>query len=350
MILESSTGKRFYNMDINLIEERLWNTLYLTPKQFQNDIEQILHDAKQEESDRERVLKAQEMHTNVLIHLEDMFDTAFLEECKGMALREIERHRNYLAAKLVAESVPSNQAQVVEEQANILVTPEMPISESLLNDRQAQEDAEVNELIAGINTTGESSNIHHTLAQDAPESSIQQEQVQLPTESLSEPQGVSEDTTMLDGGHSEIDTGMSNGRVSPMLSSTGAPTAQSRNAFTNPSAQQNAQPIDVNNHIPEVPIDLVHSPASSEQDVQENHAHQEYELDSTRLEALRSNWVTLTERANVDQLEHINSKAVEAIWTRRTEWNRNEAAAAADQAIKEYVSSKDYTSNVSMMQ
>ncbi len=56
MILERSTGKKYWNTDITLIEERLWKNMYWTPKQFLRDIEQIVHDAK-EENDRERYIK-----------------------------------------------------------------------------------------------------------------------------------------------------------------------------------------------------------------------------------------------------------------------------------------------------
>lgn len=34
MILDVASGKKYYNMDLDVIEERLWNGFYLEPKQF----------------------------------------------------------------------------------------------------------------------------------------------------------------------------------------------------------------------------------------------------------------------------------------------------------------------------
>ena len=99
----------YYNMDLNLVEERLWTSLYLTPKQFQTDIEQIVQDVINDGSDRERILKAQEMHTHVLIHLEEVFDSTFSEECKAMALREVERHARHQARQAEKDLEKANE-------------------------------------------------------------------------------------------------------------------------------------------------------------------------------------------------------------------------------------------------
>ena len=44
MIQELATGKYYYNMDLDLIEERLWNGYYSEPKQFLKDLKMIVKD------------------------------------------------------------------------------------------------------------------------------------------------------------------------------------------------------------------------------------------------------------------------------------------------------------------
>lgn len=56
LIHEKATGKKFVNMDLELIEEKLWNSMYLSPRQFLHDIKAIIYDASIS-GDRERLLK-----------------------------------------------------------------------------------------------------------------------------------------------------------------------------------------------------------------------------------------------------------------------------------------------------
>ncbi|KAI0011856.1 hypothetical protein F4779DRAFT_615258 [Xylariaceae sp. FL0662B] len=68
---ETSTGKFFYNLDIQTIEERLANGYYTRPRAFLKDVQALEHDAKAI-GDRERFLKASELLANVEVDVSDV--------------------------------------------------------------------------------------------------------------------------------------------------------------------------------------------------------------------------------------------------------------------------------------
>lgn len=95
MILEVATGRRFHNMDLDLVEERLWNGYYSEPKQYLKDIELIYRDATTT-GDRERIIKASEMFANAQMGIEEMSTSDFIQECKATRQRDLERQELYL--------------------------------------------------------------------------------------------------------------------------------------------------------------------------------------------------------------------------------------------------------------
>ena len=104
MIKEISTGKYYYNMDLDIIEERLWNGYYSEPKQFLKDIKMIVKDSITS-GDRERILKANEMLTNAQFGIDDFCNPEFIKSCKEMRSRELEKQAKILKEhqKLEAE-------------------------------------------------------------------------------------------------------------------------------------------------------------------------------------------------------------------------------------------------------
>ncbi|KAH3679953.1 hypothetical protein WICMUC_000696 [Wickerhamomyces mucosus] len=95
MILENHTQRKYFNMDLDTVEEKLWNGFYLAPKEFLKDVEMIYKDAVTSQ-DRERLIKASEMYANVQVSIEEMSQPEFIEKCKGLKRRE--RKRNELKA------------------------------------------------------------------------------------------------------------------------------------------------------------------------------------------------------------------------------------------------------------
>ncbi|KAK6462515.1 hypothetical protein DFJ63DRAFT_319338 [Scheffersomyces coipomensis] len=95
MILELTTGRFFHNMDLDIIEERLWNGYYSEPKQFLKDIKMIVKDSITS-GDRERILKANEMLTNAQFGIDDFSTPDFVNACRDMRARELERQEKLL--------------------------------------------------------------------------------------------------------------------------------------------------------------------------------------------------------------------------------------------------------------
>ena len=87
-----TSNKRFFNIDLDIVNDRLWNGYYLTPDQFVNDIQCIVHDSKTS-SDRDRTNRAEEMLVNCQSHVSEVFDETLVLECQRMAEREFERHK-----------------------------------------------------------------------------------------------------------------------------------------------------------------------------------------------------------------------------------------------------------------
>lgn len=87
-IQDTHTSKTYYNLDIDVIEERLSNGFYCTPKQFLKDLEHIRYDADIS-GDKERKLKANEMLTNAEVFVADVeMDAGFLAQCEDMYRRQ----------------------------------------------------------------------------------------------------------------------------------------------------------------------------------------------------------------------------------------------------------------------
>lgn len=118
MILEVATGKKFFNMDLDIVEERLWNGFYSEPKQFLKDIELIYRDAATM-GDRERVIKASEMFANAQMGIEEISSPEFIQECKITRQRDILRQELFLKdekERILKEQELQNQRLQEEKQ------------------------------------------------------------------------------------------------------------------------------------------------------------------------------------------------------------------------------------------
>lgn len=90
MILEVSTEKKFYNMDLDIIEDRLWNGYYCEPSQFLKDIEMI-HADSVVMGDRDRMHKSSELLANTEVALDDINEPEFLQACRDLHIRSARR-------------------------------------------------------------------------------------------------------------------------------------------------------------------------------------------------------------------------------------------------------------------
>lgn len=115
-LLETETGRFYYNLNIPGIEERLANGYYKRPVDFLEDIKAIAKDAKHS-GDAQKILKANEMVTNVevdITHIEEVTRPDLKEACEAVYRREQER------LKALQEEVEKQAAQNGQEVTEVL--------------------------------------------------------------------------------------------------------------------------------------------------------------------------------------------------------------------------------------
>lgn len=144
MILEVATGKKFYNMDLDIIEERLWNGFYCAPQQFLRDIKMIYLDS-QTSGDRERIIKASEMLASTQMTVDDIAaaDPQFYEKCKNLyaKYRELVKSRSAEKGNDAPKELPGPEPMRLDDE-----------DEDLLNDTAAIIEAPKEEVQNGIQT------------------------------------------------------------------------------------------------------------------------------------------------------------------------------------------------------
>ncbi|KAI1867014.1 hypothetical protein JX265_007590 [Neoarthrinium moseri] len=110
----TETGRFFYNLDIQTIEERLANGYYIRPSEFLRDVRALEKDAKAS-GDRQRILKASELLTNVEVDVLDIeklrlpsvdWDELYEKEKRRRAAKA-ERSRKKKAMQSVVDQVTS---------------------------------------------------------------------------------------------------------------------------------------------------------------------------------------------------------------------------------------------------
>lgn len=106
---ETNTGNFFYNLDTVTIEKRLSNGYYKRPKDFLADVKRLAKDARTV-NDQERLLKANELLTNVEVDIEgiELGHAALTAECERVYQRELLREKEVLEkSKKTAEEAES---------------------------------------------------------------------------------------------------------------------------------------------------------------------------------------------------------------------------------------------------
>ncbi|PRT56045.1 Tat-binding 7 [Wickerhamiella sorbophila] len=96
MVLHVSMGKKYHNMDLDTVEDRLWNGYYCEPRQFLDDLE-LIHIDSVTADDRDRAHKSSEMVANAQVAIDDINDVAFLQACRDLRQKMARRQLKALA-------------------------------------------------------------------------------------------------------------------------------------------------------------------------------------------------------------------------------------------------------------
>lgn len=306
MILEVATQKKFYNMDLDIVEERLWNGFYSEPKQFLRDIELIYLDSVTM-NDRERLIKASEMFANAQVGIDEISTPELIEQCKGLKLREAQRRRIFEEAVKKQEEL--NIAAAAEQIEANKVNGDAAVGGALQTESAQVEGGDVPmKPVEELN--GEVSN---TTAGDC---SIKDETKEVTEEGIT---NGSEPAKALE--------------VAPINEET----------VENKTDQDK---VDEDQQIANIEVDQVMAESGEQQKEEEDEQEDEqvplpdFIINNDTVDDLINRLVESTEGCTVEELEQINSKMMEIIWSDRKLWDRNGTLESISKEIE--MIKKDY--------
>ncbi|KAI5968127.1 YTA7 [Candida theae] len=274
MITEVATGKNYYNMDLDTIEERLWNGFYSEPKQFLKDLKLILKDCITS-GDRERILKANEMITNAQFGIDDISTPEFLKACKEMRERDKAKQekvlKEYEAIKSKFENGTTNQ--VVNDTA-------------LVNDggvaEETVQDSDLKTLRNGDVPHEETENVTVPMEVDVKHVETKETPTRAENSSTGQQQGGDQRDSKLE--------------VEPV----------------NPESKEEKKGKEV----------VEEESESEAEDLIEIDHSKELILNKDLFDKLKKQVVKLTDQYTVDKLEMVMARLMDVVWTDRNEWDK----------------------------
>jgi SpoVK/Ycf46/Vps4 family AAA+-type ATPase len=278
-IAEISTGRRFFNMDLDTIEERLWNGFYSEPKQFLKDIEMIYSDAVTFE-DRERLIKASEMLANAQVGIEEISTPEFVEQCKQLRRREITRIKAH--EEKIAKLKQMREVETTKTLENG-TTSAQPLVLTETNALMEGGDA------ASVATPGTFNDILNPIPVEDTVVQPKEDEVKI-TKEVS----LVEDVHVNGNGVNHIK------HVGEIVPTNGVKeTEEAQEVDSEPEPEHESEPEP---ELPPLP---------------------DFELDEEEMEKLKHLLVEKTDGLTVEILEQVNAHLMEIVWDGHAEWNRN---------------------------
>ncbi|KAJ8098341.1 hypothetical protein POJ06DRAFT_259221 [Lipomyces tetrasporus] len=307
MILQRSTGKKYHNMDLDIVEERLWNGYYCTPKQFLKDIAFILEDANTS-GDREKIVRASEMYANVQVSVDEISDAQFLLDCERMLEREklrsdryqekVRRRQEKLAAMRPPPTALTSESQAAPETESATWARTLTAPKSIENMFDDDEDEQQPNGVPEVNGNAESEPLS-TENENRDEAEPMQVDDLPPT---SEPVPSAETSSVAGSQQSQDNTGT---------------TVETSTVRMESSTELSPIP----QKEPEINVghEVVRDPSLEPVEV----PHPPYELDRGDLELFHVQLSKATENFVVEQLEQVNSALMDIAYRGRLNWDRN---------------------------
>ncbi|KTW28488.1 hypothetical protein T552_01748 [Pneumocystis carinii B80] len=316
LIHEKATGKKFINMDLELIEEKLWNSIYLSPKQFLHDIKAIMYDANIS-GDRERLLKAQEMYTNAQMSVEDISDSYFILECRRMIEREKERQKNKIL------EIDKNNMLEVENSSNVEKLDENNlVSNAPSTTELSLENTKANDVITDDDMSYDD-NIEHMIdfAQiDEIDYKNNESNMNIDFENNKKMDtNSSKKSTLKDLDHKPGDLAFN---ISSSLKEDPTSINDVNEKITNVSQLLQIDPdCDSNNEIFNI------------ENINDKSVFTLI-LDVSKLSFLLNKMVEMTDRASVEDLEKLYSVCINILWQQKNNWNKNDVIDLIEQVFE----------------
>lgn len=338
MIQELATGKYFFNMDLDTIEERIWNGYYSEAKQFLKDVKMIVRDSITS-GDRERILKANEMLTNAHFGIDDFNNAEFARSCKEMRMRELEKQAKLLEDHKRLQEEFARKQEINLQQLNgdpsmlnghgstvvtLLDGPDGSV-ESPLNEVNGNAiEKEPKELIdEGGETNAEQS---ASIGPDVEGTNVEESEMQNQN-TMDLDKEVPE--SILRNGESDVD-------MKPIADETKGdePNQEEVKSIGNGHVIMNVQESSgvVETSIVQEKVDVEsESEAEGELDIDPN---RELIVPSNTKELFEVEMVKVTESFTVEKLEYFVALLMEIIWADRAEWDKTATVARLKEATQ----------------
>lgn len=399
MILDVVTGRKYYNMDLDVIEERLWNGYYCEPKQFLADIKMIHYDSLSS-GDRERIVRSSEMLTNAQVYIDEIStDIQFIEDCKNVHKRELEE------GKRLAALIPNDRG-IIDLCTNDNVNDALPNMQKTNTSEHVL--AAASETIVDVATA----NLHTGGGETVVPAAAEASKTEAPSVAISNTVTTTEasmaDNSTIDingdgikgpdGEHASVSTALDNPVENYPPHSNSFETvvkSDAQRCHTFPTSPKSTKSIaeDEENTIKENNVTTTDNPSvvptekvsqlntesssslngesdavtKSKLDVNETADHQmiapslqassgatlvskeevekeidvlpgpELILDEGLVSAFKNKLVALTEGLSVERLEQVNSMLIDLLWKQRHLWNRNTILELLDDKLTKVV-------------
>lgn len=334
MIQELATGKYYYNMDLDTIEERIWNGFYSEAKQFLKDIKMIVRDSVTS-ADRERILKANEMLTNAQFGIDDFNNQEFALACREMRAREIEKQAKLLEdhKKLQEEFAKKQQSNLeqLNDDPSLLnghsASPALQVTDGsdlnrLLNDEPTNDAAAAEVENGAEDSKPELEPSPMDIDLEAPNGSAKTEQ----NGHIEEPVDASTDYTLV-AEPSSTEVAITKSEESVAENSTTTNTVSS----ITETIVSNANGTDVTDEQPI--IEAEDSESEAEGDVEVD-THRQLVIPPGTRELFEEEMVRITESFTVEKLEYFVAMLMEIIWADRAQWDKTPTVKKLQEVIK----------------
>ncbi|KAK9447456.1 uncharacterized protein V1518DRAFT_428978 [Limtongia smithiae] len=340
MILQHRTGKKYHNMDLDVIEDRLWNGYYCLPKQFLQDVAWILEDANTS-GDREKILKASEMFANVQVSVDEIGDAQFLLDCERMFEREKQRSKVYdakLQRQLEKQREIQAMLQLQHEATPAAATEaaETTTTESRVVPIDSLFDDDIVEPTENGHKALPNGNVEHgvedAMKVDVPDSQPLAEEAVVPTPLPVTRESETSASTSDAGAPSVMSILAITETASAAITTAVALPAEAPPISTAPLATTESASLTIATTESAPDVTEIEQPLKST-----GVEHPPYELDMEALTAFHENLTNSTDGFAIEQLEQLNSALSDGAYRCRLNWNRNEVLRTVGQVASEVI-------------
>ncbi|GAO48006.1 hypothetical protein G7K_2196-t1 [Saitoella complicata NRRL Y-17804] len=362
MIFETSNKKKYFNMDLDTIEQRLWAGYYLTPNHYLNDIETIQLDALTEAREvagfpisasvateyRERVMKAQEMYTNAQMWFEEHpMPQHFIDELFRMAEREMKRReeteKQQRKAADDAEKQAAEAARLAAEEA-ARNAPVLAIHEAQVDDAVVMDGTLPSLQLAKYNFAGQGGVEGDVVIDGAVQPPVQPRTTfdmdafdravfsaqgtpvpGLANDAESEPilSTTTDEPVIVEAGDISVEMADANAP----LSSQAFPEAVASQSVDHPNrGEVSVAPESQGQVIVQGEPEPPREPTP------------EYIYDPNLTDVVSEEFLDITGGMSVEELEQVNSACIGVIWRMRTHWDRVDVAKQVTDVLEKVVS------------